>query len=220
MRFEFFYEDLLQEAKGRPMNPEKFEIISQNIGRWMFNFFSDKPLQFSRIPFFGEFKQYAKEKALPGENVDDIEQLVLIIQPDENSNLMYDWLNQIPSYLKSQEFIRKVGETFEPIGKRIKYYDRPDDYTPVRGRKPKEKQDIDKKEDIPLLSKDIKKNSSDIETSIEGPKRRGRKPSVETLNKLQTKYFKMYDDLEKQLKVLRELSTKINDYKKYFGKFY
>ena len=66
--------------------------------------------------------------------------------------------------------------------------------------------------------KTLKKNSSDIETSIEGPKRRGRKPSVETLNKLQTKYFKMYDDLEKQLKVMRELSTKINDYKKYFGK--
>jgi hypothetical protein len=49
-------------------------------------------------------------------------------------------------------------------------------------------------------------------------KRRGRKPSIETLEKLQTKYFKMYDDLEKQLRVMKELSSKINDYKKYFGK--
>ena len=47
---------------------------------------------------------------------------------------------------------------------------------------------------------------------------RGRKPSVVTLEKLQTKYYKMYDDLEKQLRAMKELSSKINDYKNYFGK--
>jgi hypothetical protein len=60
--------------------------------------------------------------------------------------------------------------------------------------------------------------SKDVEDFPSEMKRRGRKPSIETLEKLQTKYFKMYDDLEKQLRVMKELSSKINDYKKYFGK--
>jgi hypothetical protein len=28
MKFGYFFEDLLQEAKGRPMSPEKFEAIT------------------------------------------------------------------------------------------------------------------------------------------------------------------------------------------------
>jgi DNA-binding transcriptional regulator GbsR (MarR family) len=131
-----------------------------------------------------------------------------MIDPGEKSNLMYDYLNQIPSVLKAQEIIKKVGETFEPIGKRIKYYDRPDDYIPIRGRKPKEKNE----KDIDVI---------DITKTVQEPKepgRRGRKPSEDTLQKLETKYYKMYDDLEKQLRVMRELSNKIGNYKKYFGK--
>lgn len=214
MKFEFFFEDLLQEAKGRPMSPEKFEAISQNMGRWMYNFFVNHPVQFSRIPYFSEFREFARGVAQPGENVDDIEQLVLMIQPTEDSNLMYDYLNQIPSVLKAQEIIKKIGDTFEPIGKRIKYYDRPDDYVPVRGRKPKERSD----KDIDVI--DITKTSVTPKEPAEPkePGRRGRKPTVDTLQKLETKYYKMYDDLEKQLRAMRELSTKINDYKKYFGK--
>lgn len=214
MKFEIFFEDLLQEAKGRPMSEEKFEAISQNIGRWMYNYFIERPVQLSRIPFFNEFKEYAKNVAGPGENPEDIEQLVLMIQPNENSNLMYNYLNQIPQVLKAQEIIRKIGETFEPIGKRIKYYDRPDDYVPVRGRKPKEKSE----KDIDVI--DITKTTVQPREPQEPkePGRRGRKPTIDTLQKLETKYYKMYDDLEKQLRAMRELSTKINDYKKYFGK--
>jgi hypothetical protein len=214
MRFSFFYEELLQEQKGRPMSPEKFEAITQNIGRWMYNYFGDHPLQLSRIPYFSELREFARENAGPGENVDDIEQLVLMLNPDEDSNLMYGYLNQIPQVLKAQEIIKKIGDTFEPIGKRIKYFDRADDYVPVRGRKPKERTEKDFEEKIPVISKSEKK---DIEDLLE-PKRKGRKPSVQTLEKLQGQYLKMYDDLEKQIKRMRELSSKIDDYRKYFGK--
>ena len=211
MKFEMFFEDLLQEAKGRPMSSDKFEALTKNMGRWMYNYFLGHPLQLSRIPYFSEFREYARSVAEPGENVDDIEQLVLMIEPGEKSNLMYDYLNQIPSVLKAQEIIKKVGETFETIGKRIKYYDRPDDYIPVRGRKPKEKGE----KDIDVI--DITKTSQETKEPKE-PGRRGRKPSEDTLQKMETKYYKMYDDLEKQLRVMRELSNKIGDYKKYFGK--
>ena len=140
-----FFEDLLQEAKGRPMSSDKFEALTQNMGRWMYNYFWVIHCNYPGFLISVEFREYARSVAEPGENVDDIEQLVLMIEPGEKSNLMYDYLNQIPSVLKAQEIIKKVGETFETIGKRIKYYDRPDDYIPVRGRKPKEKgeKDID-----------------------------------------------------------------------------
>lgn len=218
MKFEIFFEDLLQEAKGRPMSPEKFEAISQNMGRWMFNYFADHPVQLARIPYFNEFREFARTLAAPGENVDDIEQLVLMIQPDsEGGNLMYDYLNQIPNVLKAQEIIKKIGDTFEPIGKRIKYYDRPDDYVPVRGRRPKERDD--KNLDVIDITKtSVTPKEPKMPQEPKEPARRGRKPTVDTLQKLETKYYKMYDDLEKQLRAMRELSTKINDYKKYFGK--
>jgi hypothetical protein len=212
MKFEIFFEDLLQEAKGRPMSDKKFEAISQNIGRWIYNYFVERPAQLSRIPFFSEFREFARKYEAPGESVNDIEQLVLMIKPDaDGANLMYDYLNQIPNILKAQEIIRKIGETFEPIGTRIKYYDRPDDYVPVRGRKPKERSD----KDIDVI--DITKTSV-APSEPKEPGRRGRKPSVVTLEKMQTKYYKMYDDLEKQLRAMKELSSKINDYKNYFGK--
>ena len=78
---------------------------------------------------------------------------------------------------------------------------------------PSERQIIMK--DIDVI--DITKTSQEPKEPKE-PGRRGRKPSEDTLQKMETKYYKMYDDLEKQLRVMRELSTKINDYKKYFGK--
>jgi hypothetical protein len=216
MKFGYFFEDLLQEAKGRPMSPEKFEAISQNIGRWMYNYFVNHPVQLSRIPYFSELREYARNyDSTTGADVDDIEQLVLMLKPEGKSNLMYSYLNQIPQVLKAQEIIKKIGDTFDEVGKRIKYYDRPDDYAPVRGRKPKDKSDVD----MDII--DIQKAtpvSKDVEDFPSEMKRRGRKPSIETLEKLQTKYFKMYDDLEKQLRVMKELSSKINDYKKYFGK--
>jgi polyhydroxyalkanoate synthesis regulator phasin len=71
---------------------------------------------------------------------------------------------------------------------------------------------LDIEKDTPPI---ISKNMADISGEM---KRRGRKPSVNTLEKMQSKYYKMYDDLEKQLRAMRELSTKIDDYKKYFGK--
>jgi len=218
MKFEHFFEDLLQEAKGRPMSPEKFEIISQNIGRWMYNYFVNHPMQLARIPYFSELREYARNyDASTGADVDDIEQLVLMLKPEGKSNLMYAYLNQIPQVLKAQEIIKKMSETFDEIGKRVKYYDRPDDYIPVRGRKPKERPEIEvgvmdiEKDTPPIISKTVVDVPGDM-------KRRGRKPSVNTLEKMQSKYYKMYDDLEKQLRAMRELSTKIDDYKKYFGK--
>jgi hypothetical protein len=218
MKFEHFFEDLLQEAKGRPMSPEKFEIISQNIGRWMYNYFVNHPVQLSRIPYFSELREYARNyDSTTGVDVDDIEQLVMMLKPEGKSNLMYSYLNQIPQVLKAQEIIKKMSETFDEIGKRVKYYDRPDDYIPVRGRKPKERPEVEV--DVLDIEKDtppiISKNMADISGEM---KRRGRKPSVNTLEKMQSKYYKMYDDLEKQLRAMRELSTKIDDYKKYFGK--
>lgn len=219
MKFELFYEELLDEQRGRPMSPEKFEAITQNIGRWIFNFFIEHPVQFSRIPFFSEFREFARGVATPDEDVDDIEQLVLMIEPEEDgSNLMYDWLNQMPNILKAQEFIKKVGDMFEPIGKRIKYYNRPDDYIPVRGRKPKEKPEGKEDEQIPSIMKTRQPKTVDVDVEVTEPKRRGRKPSLNTLEKMETKYYKMYDDLEKQLRAMKELSSKINDYKKYFSK--
>lgn len=215
MKFNFFYEDLLQEIKGRPMGPEKFEAISKNLGRWMYGYFGDHPQQLSRIPYFSEFRDYARKVALPLENVDDIEQLVLMLQPEEKSNLMYDYLNQIPDVLKAQQIIKKIGETFETIGKRIKYYDKPDNYVAVRGRKPKEKPDTT--DDVVDISK-VVKEPENITKEPGEPARRGRKPTTDTLQRLETKYFKMYDDLATQLRVMKELSAKINDYKKYFGK--
>ncbi len=218
MKFEHFFEDLLQEAKGRPMSPEKFEAISQNIGRWMYNYFVNHPMQLARIPYFSELREYARNyDASSGADVDDIEQLVLMLKPEGKSNLMYAYLNQIPQVLKAQEIIKKMSETFDEIGKRVKYYDRPDDYIPVRGRKPKERPEVEvdvmdvEKDTPPIISKTVVDVPGDM-------KRRGRKPSVNTLEKMQTKYYKMYDDLEKQLRAMRELSSKIDDYKKYFGK--
>lgn len=219
MKFNFFYEELIEEQRGRPMSPEKFEAITKNIGRWLFNYFVEHPLQFARIPYFSEFREYAKSKQGPGEDADDIEELVLMVEPDEDtqSNLMYDWLNEMPNTLKAQEFIKKVGEMFEPVGKRIKYYDRPDDYIPVRGRRPKEKSEKED-EEIPSFMKVKKPKEIDVDIELGEPKRRGRKPSMNTLEKMETQYFKMYDDLEKQIRKMRELSSKINDLKKYFGK--
>ena len=218
MKFEHFFEDLLQEAKGRPMSPEKFEAISQNIGRWMYNYFVNHPVQLSRIPYFSELREYARNyDSTTGVDVDDIEQLVMMLKPEGKSNLMYSYLNQIPQVLKAQEIIKKMSETFDEIGKRVKYYDRPDDYIPVRGRKPKERPEVEvdvldiEKDTPPIISKNMANISGEM-------KRRGRKPSVNTLEKMQSKYYKMYDDLEKQLRAMRELSTKIDDYKKYFGK--
>jgi hypothetical protein len=175
-------------------------------------------MQLARIPYFSELREYARNyDASTGADVDDIEQLVMMLKPEGKSNLMYSYLNQIPQVLKAQEIIKKMSETFDEIGKRVKYYDRPDDYIPVRGRKPKERPEVevdvlDVEKDTPPI---ISKNMADISGEM---KRRGRKPSVNTLEKMQSKYYKMYDDLEKQLKAMRELSTKIDDYKKYFGK--
>ena len=73
MKFGYFFEDLLQEAKGRPMSPEKFEAISQNIGRWMYNYFVNHPVQLSRIPYFSELREYARNyDSTTGADVDDI----------------------------------------------------------------------------------------------------------------------------------------------------
>ena len=50
------------------------------------------------------------------------------------------------------------------------------------------------------------------------PKRRGRKPSEDSLRKLEGQYEKMQDDLENHIRKMRDLMRQINQRRSYFGK--
>ena len=50
------------------------------------------------------------------------------------------------------------------------------------------------------------------------PKRRGRKPTEDSLKKLESQYEKMQDDLEKHVMKMRDLMRQINQRRSYFGK--
>jgi hypothetical protein len=230
MKFTDFYEDLVVEEQGRPMSDEKFEALTTLMGKWIFDEVESKPNQVSRVPFFSELKQFAKDKSGPGENADDIDQLVLMIQPDPNeqSNLMYDWLNQMPQ-LKAQKFMRSVQELFPNIATKVRYYDKPEGWQPSgRGRKigsknkPKTPRvEVPSISTSPVTPTTVEPSLTvEPETSQTEKGKRGRKPGLtpKTVDRISQNLYKVHTNMENQLAKMKNLMDDLIMRKDFFGK--
>lgn len=208
MRFEDFYEDLITE---RNYGDDKFDVVSSKMSNWLLDEFGSTPISVVRMPMYSEFKKYLIDKGITADNEEDV--ILGFVNLEE-------WLNQLDSRL-SQKFLTLVGQRYPDIQRKIKFWDKPDGYTPgKRGRQPGSKNkpriDIDDISISPVATMNIEPQVDDnISTE---PKRRGRKPSEDSLRKLETQYEKMQDDLEVYVRKMRDLMKQINQRRSYFGK--
>lgn len=213
MKFFEYYEDLI--AENRRYSDDKFEAIAKKMPNWLLDEFGSKPSAVISMPMYSEFRKYLLNK---GEQINNEEDVIL------GFSALEDWLNEIDAKT-SQKFLTLVGQRFPAVGEKIKRWDKPEGWTPgKRGRKPGSKNKP--KSDFADLSMTtvtmdepqvVQPEEPEMTLSLE-PKRRGRKPSEESLKKLVAQYDKMHDDLISHVSKMKELMQKINQRRSYFGK--
>lgn len=211
MRFYEFYEDLVSEARN--YSDEKFEVVSKKMANWLLDEFAGAPGQVIRMPMYTEFKRYLLNKGVDAQNEEDV-----ILGFDN----LESWLNELDSRL-SQRFLTQVSQRYPAIANKIKFWNRPDDWKPSgRGRKPGSK-NKPKSDDLTFTQVSVSEPETMVPAKPETltpsePKRRGRKPSEDSLRKLENQYEKMQDDLENHIRKMRDLMRQINQRRSYFGK--
>ena len=202
MKLSHYYEELITE---RRYTDEKFETITKKMPNWLLDEFGGDPNMVVRMPMYSDFRKYLLDR---GEEIIDNEDVIL------GFSYLEDWLNEIDGRL-SQKFLTLISQRYPIIAEKIKTWNRPDDWVrSTRGRKPGSKNKP--KTGFADLSMT---QTMDIEPSVsDEPKRRGRKPTEDSLKKLESQYEKMQDDLEKHVMKMRDLMRQINQRRSYFGK--
>ena len=237
MKFFQFYEDLVLEDRGRPMDSERFDKLTSLFGKYLFDEFASKPAQLSRVPMYSELKKYAISKQGPGEDANDVDQLVLMLSPDadEKSNLIYDWLNTLPQ-LTAQKFMNSVSDMFPNIGEKKRYFEKPEGYQPSgrgrkRGSKNKPKTPIISRPPIVqepvVVSEPVTSQEPEVDldftltepVSVEKGKR-GRKPGLtpKTVDRISQNLYKVHTNMENQLSKMKSLMDDLIKRKDFFGK--
>lgn len=212
MRFSDFYEDLITE---RRYTDEKFDVISKKMANWLLDEFGDTPVAVVRMPMYSDFRKFLVDK---GTNITNEEDVILGFE------YLEDWLNTLDPRL-SQKFLTMVSQRYPTIERKIKLWDKPENWSPgKRGRKPgsknKPKFGSDDISIAPVATMSIEPSvEPEIGMSVSSePKRRGRKPTEDSLRRLETQYEKMQDDLESHIRKMRDLMKQINQRRSYFGK--
>lgn len=210
MKLSHYYEELITE---RRYTDEKFETITKKIPDWLLDEFGGDPNMVVRMPMYSDFRKYLLDR---GEEIIDNEDVIL------GFSYLEDWLNEIDGRL-SQKFLTLISQRYPIIAEKIKTWNRPDDWVrSTRGRKPGSKNkpktgfaDLSMTQTMDIEPSPI----STMEPSVsDEPKRRGRKPTEDSLKKLESQYEKMQDDLEKHVMKMRDLMRQINQRRSYFGK--
>lgn len=237
MKFSQFYEDLVLEDRGRPMDPERFDKLTSLFGKYLFDEFASKPVQIARIPMYNELKKFAISKQGPGEDANDVDQLVLMLAPDaaEKSNLVYEWLNTLPQ-LTAQKFMNSVADMFPNIAEKKRYFEKPEGYQPSgRGRKrgsknkPKtpviSRQPVVQEPTIPMEPVASQEPEIDVDLTMTEPVsvergKRGRKPGLtpKTVDRISQNLYKVHSNMENQLTKMKSLMDDLIKRKDFFGK--
>jgi hypothetical protein len=210
MKFSDYYEELITE---RRYTDDKFEAITKKMPNWLLDEFGGDPNMVVRMPMYSDFRKYLLDR---GEEINDNEDVIL------GFSYLEDWLNEIDGGL-SQKFLTLISQRYPIIAEKIKTWNRPDDWVrSTRGRKPgsKNKPKTDFADLSMTQTMDVEPSPiPTMEPSVsDEPKRRGRKPTEDSLKKLESQYEKMQDDLEKHVMKMRDLMRQINQRRSYFGK--
>ena len=114
MKFFYFYEDLLTEA--RYFSEEKFDWVASNMGTLILDSTIERPSSITSLPFFKQFKEWLSENTTkPTETHEDIV-------------LSLDYLEQFLNFLNprdSQRFMKEAMERFPLVKSKIVSYLKP-----------------------------------------------------------------------------------------------
>lgn len=121
MKFFYFYEDLLTEA--RYFSNEKFDWVAKNIGTWILDSTIERPQSIRLLPLLSQFKEWlASNTNKPFETDDDIilatdqiEGFLNFISPRDSQRFMKEAMERFPLVKSNIASYLKSGKTEEPI---------------------------------------------------------------------------------------------------------
>ena len=116
MKFSFFYEEVLEEAQGKPYNADKLDAAVNQIDDIFKDFFLNSPGKILNFPFLDYFKKSVQELQGSDYDVNDTESLVLGLV--DNVADMLDGKPGIYSGLnasKQTEFFRELMNKFPEV---------------------------------------------------------------------------------------------------------
>lgn len=221
MKFFYFYEDLIAEA--RTMADDKFSWIAENIGNWLFDELFSKPNLISSLPNMDQFKTYVRT-SIKKLDVDPSEMV-------QNLHLMDTFLNRLDKK-ESANFIKEVVKLFPNISAKIQRYGKPEPTGGKRGR-PIGSKNKPKSEplNIDVIKTTVKPKS---EPQQELPTKRGRpkiyddnltaiermryrKEGPEIIQKLEQKVSGYDKEIDQTIARIKKIMVDIDKRKKFFG---
>lgn len=224
MKFFYFYEDLITEA--RMLSDEKFNWVSEKMGDWLFGELFGNPQKVQSLPFIEQFKDFLKNKTT--EKSETNSDLVMGLH-----NLK-DFLNQLEPK-DSQFFIKKVSTDYPTIAQKILRFGKSEE-PGKRGRpigsKNKQKNDFGDI-DIMVTPKKVSEPKQEIQPQQVEPKKRGRKPiespftaierhifkkeGPEKITKLEDKITELNSDIDQIVGRIKKIMQDIDRRKSFFG---
>jgi len=239
MKFEYFYEDVIEEARGRAYSEDKLDNAVSMMDEVFKDFFLNRPAEITKFPNLDYFKKAVKSVEGEDYDVEDPESLVLGMV-DQIQDMLDGKLNVYTGLNKSQQtaFFRDLTNRFPEVKKVL---------GPVlgfkeqkwkeggRGRRPKSA--MQPTSDLPpefqgrkLIPLTPSKPSPDVEDDFIGktpspetssePKRRGRPmmSGPQAFKRFEDKLYKVHNSLESQLSKMKELIQQMGSRADYFGK--
>jgi len=239
MKFEYFYEDVIEEARGRAYSEDKLDNAVSMMDEVFKDFFLNRPNEVTKFPNLDYFKKAVKSVEGEDYDVEDPESLVLGMV-DQIQDMLDGKLNVYTGLNKSQQtaFFRDLTNRFPEVKKVL---------GPVlgfkeqkwkeggRGRRPKSA--MQPTSDLPpefqgrkLIPLTPSKPSPDVEDDFIGktpspetssePKRRGRPmmSGPQAFKRFEDKLYKVHNSLESQLSKMKELIQQMGSRADYFGK--